>query len=153
MRWLKRRLCALVLVLSGAPANAEWHEARSEHFIVYADQAPEELREFSQRLERFDRAARTVMRMKDPPLRDSSRLTVFVVNNLYAIEKLAGDYGVAGFYIPRAAGSVVVIGERGRFVESTGAAYVRVAADVGAAGPGILRRRASDRSAERPGLA
>lgn len=109
MRWLERLLCTLALVLAGTPAHAEWHEARSEHFIVYADQAPEELREFSQRLERFDRAARTVMRMKDPPLTDSNRLTVFVVNNLYAIEKLAGDYGVAGFYIPRAAGSVAFV--------------------------------------------
>ena len=112
MRWFKRLLFGLALSLAGTPAAAEWHSARSDHFIIYADQTPPELRDFAQRLERFDRAARTVMRLKDPPLTDSSRLTVYVVNTVAAIEKLAGGYGVAGFYLPRSSGSIAFVPKR-----------------------------------------
>jgi hypothetical protein len=107
-----RLVVAALVILMPVSANATWHEARTEHFIIYADQKPEELREFAQRLERFDRAVRTVRRMKDPPLTDSNRLTIFVLSDLYAIGKLAGGYGVAGFYIPSAAGSVAFVPKR-----------------------------------------
>ena len=105
-------LLFLSVVAVSKPAAAAWYEARTEHFIIYADQKPEELREFAQRLERFDRSVRAVRRMKDPPLSDSNRLTIFVLNDLYEIEKLAGGYGVAGFYIPSASGSVTFVPER-----------------------------------------
>ena len=48
-------LSILVLV---APANlsAEWHEASSEHFLVIADQKEKDVREFTERLERYHSA-------------------------------------------------------------------------------------------------
>ena len=89
---------AILSAAGGASAApAAWHEARTDHFIIYAPEKPEELRQFAQRLERFDRAVRTVRRMKDPPLTDSNRLTIFVLGDLSDIEDLAGGYGVAGF--------------------------------------------------------
>lgn len=106
-RWVAAFIVALLL-LSSPPAFAAWHEARTNHFIVYANQRPDELRAFAQRLERFDQAARHVRGMTDPPLTDSNRLTIYVLNSDSAIEELAG-YGVAGFYAARASGSVAFV--------------------------------------------
>ena len=104
---------AILSAAGGASAApAAWHEARTDHFIIYAPEKPEELRQFAQRIERFDRAVRTVRRMKDPPLTDSNRLTIFVLGDLSDIEDLAGGYGVAGFYLPRASGSVAFVPKR-----------------------------------------
>lgn len=100
---------AIVLGAASVPACAAWHQAQTRHFLVYADLRPDELRRFVERLERFDRAVRSVRRMQDPPLTQSNRLTVFVVNHLSGIERLAGSYDVAGFYLPRASGSVAFV--------------------------------------------
>ncbi|MEO8176639.1 MAG: DUF1570 domain-containing protein [Sphingomicrobium sp.] len=101
-------IAALMLIVSSAPARAEWQEAKSKHFIVYADEPATDLRSFADRLERFDQAARTVRGMTDPPLTDSNRLTIFVVKNQSAIEQMAG-YGAAGFYLARASGSLAFV--------------------------------------------
>lgn len=106
--WLRWLLTALLFGTFSAPSAAAWHEARTRHFIIYTDGPAEELRTFAARLERFDQAVRLVRGMKDPPLTDSNRLTMFVVNSQYAIERLAG-YGAAGFYSARASGSVAFV--------------------------------------------
>ena len=36
-----------------ATARAEWHEASSDHFLVIADQKEKDVREFTERLERY----------------------------------------------------------------------------------------------------
>ena len=58
---------AATLALAG-PAHAEWHEAKSKHFIIYSDGSPQELREFATKVEKVDRAVRIVRKMEDPPL-------------------------------------------------------------------------------------
>ena len=114
MRWLQGWLLMVLLAaLASAPARAEWLEAKSNHFIIYSEQSPDDLRAYATRLERFDLAVRKARGKDDPPLTDSNRLTVYVLANQPAVESLSGVTGVAGFYIPRVAGSVAFV-HRGR---------------------------------------
>src|SRR3546814_3753552 len=53
-------LLAALLVLSAVPARAEWREASSAHFLVYGDISASKLREYSERLERYDSALRLI---------------------------------------------------------------------------------------------
>ncbi|MDP9421687.1 MAG: hypothetical protein M3Q19_02435 [Pseudomonadota bacterium] len=110
-----RFLLILVLAALGLapPANAAWHEAKSKHFIIYADLKPNELRAYAERLERFDQAARKVRGMDDPPLTDSQRLTVFALRSEGAVERLASrGSGVRGFYESRASGNFAFVPRR-----------------------------------------
>jgi hypothetical protein len=105
---------AAALVSTCAPANAAWYEAKSKHFIVYADLNPRVLNDFSTRLERFDQAARLLLKMDDPPVGDGNRLTVYVLPTDADVQKLAGDRTgfIAGFYTGRATGSLAFIAKR-----------------------------------------
>lgn len=109
MRSLIRRLAVVTAMTAIAmPAHAAWYEAKSKHFIVYADESPQELRKYSDKLERFDQAVRLIRGMDDPALTDSGRVTIFVLPSADAIESLAGE-GVRGFYITRASGSFAFV--------------------------------------------
>jgi tetratricopeptide (TPR) repeat protein len=107
-----RLLVALTVLLAGAPALAGWQEAKSKHFIIYADLKPDELRSYAERLERFDQAVRTVRGMNDPALTDSQRLTVYALRSEGAVARLAGMSEVRGFYSARASGSVAFVPRR-----------------------------------------
>jgi tetratricopeptide (TPR) repeat protein len=100
---------AFASIAMTAPAAAAWQEARSPHFLIYADEPAAELQGYAERLDLFDKAVRTVRDMSDPPLNDPDKVTVFVVPTLEHIEKLAGGSGVAGFYLARASGSVAFV--------------------------------------------
>ena len=106
------RLAALTaLVLAPSQAMAEWYKASSKHFIIYADQSPSELRAFATKLERFDQAVRYARNMEDIPVGDGNRLTIFVLDDLLAVQRAAGDDSgdLAGFYVPDAAGPLAFI--------------------------------------------
>ena len=92
-------------------ARADWHEAKTSHFIIYSDGDPDQLREFATKVETFDRAVRAVRRMADPPLGDHGRLTIYVLRSSGAVAKMYGAGGstVAGFYSPRASGSIAFV--------------------------------------------
>lgn len=109
---LLRLFCILaaMVALSG-PARAEWREAKSRHFIIYSDGTLEELREFATKVETFDRAVRFIRKMEDPPLGDHGRLTIYVLRDAAAVARMYGKGGenVAGFYYPRATGSVAFV--------------------------------------------
>jgi len=107
-----RLLVALAVLLASAPALAGWQEAKSKHFIIYADLKPDELRSYAERLERFDQAVRTVRGMTDPALTDSQRLTVYALRSEGAVARLAGMSEVRGFYSARASGSVAFVPRR-----------------------------------------
>lgn len=94
--------------LAAAPAEAKWREATTDHFVIYSEASPKWLTEFATRLERFDKAMRVLRRLSDPPLGLSNRLTIFVVDDIQAVQKLysKGEREVAGFYIGSATGSV-----------------------------------------------
>jgi len=105
MRYLLLGLCSLLLA---SPAAAAWSEARSRHFIIYSEQKPAELRNYAERLERFDAAVRAARSMPDPVLTDGSRLTIYVLRTMGAVADL-NSFGAPGFYIGRAGGSLAVV--------------------------------------------
>src|SRR5436190_19790888 len=102
-------VCAALLGAAESPAQAAWYEAKSKHFIIDADQSPEDIRKFAERLERFDSAVRRLRQMGDPPLTDGGRLRIFVLKSEGAVARLAGRSDVAGFYHSRASGSVAFV--------------------------------------------
>lgn len=112
MRFLLARLAAALLVCLGpVPAHAEWHRASSAHFVIYADENPQRLRDFAIRLERFDFAARALLNMEDLPPSKGNRLTIFVLRDEKEVRRLAGDMTgfTSGFYRGLAGGSVAFI--------------------------------------------
>jgi hypothetical protein len=99
----------LALSLSASAAHAEWHEASSDHFVIYADQKEAELWRFAERLERFHAAMAVRFGLQDDKPSPSNRVTIFVVSNDREVTRLGNfDYRVAGFYRPRAGGTVAV---------------------------------------------
>ena len=115
MRKLFGAVVSAVLLGTAAPASAAWNEAISKHFHVYADEDPQRLREFATKLERFDAAVREARGTGDVPPGASTQVSVFVLRDIAAIRKIYGDpqSGVAGFYSPRAQGSVAFVPEHG----------------------------------------
>lgn len=110
-----RLALAVALLLQPVSAQAAWQEARSAHFTVYADDKPDKVKDFTTRLERYDRALRALFGI-DPNIASSSmRVTIYVVNDADDVAKLAGKgANVAGFYIPRAHGAVAFAPRNGR---------------------------------------
>ncbi|HVJ03669.1 MAG TPA: hypothetical protein VM662_15935 [Sphingomonas sp.] len=106
---MTRGFLAAALLILPATAHADWHEASSKHFVVYSEQSPERLKEFATNLERFDRAFRRLRGLPDDLAGKAGRVTVFVMNESAAVGKLARSDNVAGFYLPRASGSVAIV--------------------------------------------
>ena len=102
-----------VALLAIGPARAQWVEASSRHFVVYSDQPEARVREFAERLERFDRAVRVARKMDDPQRSPAVKLAIYVVPDMAAVERLAGSRGVGGFYDPRVSGPIAVTPRRG----------------------------------------
>src|SRR6185436_16487574 len=100
---------ALALLLAPAAARADWLEASSAHFVVYANDSEHDVREFSEQLERFHAAMEVVTGLEAVVPSPSNRVTVFMVRNQREIERLVGRRNVGGFYIPRAGGSVAFV--------------------------------------------
>jgi tetratricopeptide (TPR) repeat protein len=107
------RIAALLLGLSlfATPAVAEWREASSRHFLVYSEGGAQTLQEFATKLEKFDKAMRLRLNFPDEDLGPGNRVTVFVVDNMAAVQRLARarGSGIAGFYAGRAGASIAVV--------------------------------------------
>ena len=113
MRVLLRLLFANAMIaFLATAAHAAWHEARSKHFLIYADLEPAELKAYGERLERFDQTVRRLRAMDDPELTDAQRLTIYAVNDEVAVAKLADATGILGFYFSTAGGSYAVVPKR-----------------------------------------
>lgn len=105
----------LIAVIAGStPALAAWHEAKTKHFIIYADAPADVIRDYAERLERFDQAVRHLRSMPDPPLGDAGKVNVHVVGNRETLENLIGVDGAAGLYVGRASGAVAFVPEISR---------------------------------------
>jgi tetratricopeptide (TPR) repeat protein len=115
---ISRLLAGAAVLAAAVPAHAAWQKASSAHFVIYADETPDKLRDFATRLEKFDKAVRQVRAMADPPMGDGNRLTVFVVPTIADVQKLATvrrsgmTPNLAGFYTGRAEGSIAVVPKR-----------------------------------------
>jgi tetratricopeptide (TPR) repeat protein len=109
--FLRLALLAIGLSLPAGPASAEWREASSKHFLVYSEGSEESLRDFATKLEKFDKAMRLRLGFPEEDLGPGNRVTVFVVDNTAAVERLARakGSGVAGFYSGRAGSSLAVV--------------------------------------------
>lgn len=98
-----RLILLAFLLLIAAPLRAEWHEAQSEHFVIYADDRADDVKAFAEMLETYHSGMELITGRKVEKVSPSSRLTIFAVGNERQIQKLAGgDPYVMGFYIPRA---------------------------------------------------
>jgi tetratricopeptide (TPR) repeat protein len=87
--------CAMTLtsLVISAPAQADWLEARSKHFIVYGDMSEADLRNRTERLERFDALLRTLFSVED-----SARVSVFILPTIGDVQDLAHNRDIGGFY-------------------------------------------------------
>lgn len=104
-------LLALGTLLAPAAARAEWLEASSANFVVYADDSERDILKFSQQLERFHSALGVVTSNKLASPSPSNRVTVYVVKNSAEVRKLFGDKNswIAAFYLPRPGGSLAIV--------------------------------------------
>ncbi|WP_336959205.1 hypothetical protein [Sphingobium aquiterrae] len=103
-----RKIMIMASLLMPTMAHANWQEASSTHFVVYANDTPDNVRRFTERLERFDAAMRVFRQLKSRPLVKANRVTVYVLDDLDDLQRLYGKGGsrIAGFYEGRAWGSV-----------------------------------------------
>lgn len=108
-----QRMIALALALfTPAVAQADWHEASTDHFVVYYDGSAERAGRFAANLERFDKALRVARGIPATPPGAANRVTVYVVSSTDAVEALSRSSNVAGFYIGRAGGPLAVVPRR-----------------------------------------
>lgn len=112
MRKILTTAAALFLFVSG-DALADWQEASSDHFVIYADESEKEIRKYSDRLERYYSAMTAVLPSKDVKPSPSNRVTIYVVRSERIVRQLYGSGTdsryIRGFYMPRAGGSLAII--------------------------------------------
>ena len=108
---MRNFIAAFALLISASTAQAAWHEVKTPHFLIYSEQSPQSLQSFANRLERFDKAVRILRNMDDPPVGQSGRVTIFVLDDTDDVSRLATGKltSIAGFYLPRASGSVAFV--------------------------------------------
>lgn len=111
-RWLKGLVAGLCGVLAAPSAQAEWLEATSRHFVLYADSNPASLKKQAEALERLDWALRRFMSAEDEPDIHSRKVTVFLVDDA-DIARLCRCRNVGGFYMSRVSGSLAFSGKGG----------------------------------------
>ena len=107
-----RGLAALLLALATmGQARAEWMQASSPHFVIYADSSASAIQRFSQELERYHSAMAKVTNRDMPPPSPSNRVTIYVVGSEAEVRRLYGENArnVGGFYVARAGGSLAVV--------------------------------------------
>jgi len=108
---LSRLALALLLVgLWSMPAHARWRMASSENFVIYADDSSRDLEQFGRLLERYHQAMEKLTGHTTETPSPSNRLTIFVVGGQRDMGRLSGaGNSIAGFYVPRAGGSVAFV--------------------------------------------
>lgn len=104
-----RSFLALLLLALPTAARADWYEASTPHFIVYADRDPEKLKDYATNLERLDRAIRLMVGQADTEIGKAARVTVFTVETEADVQKLLPSVKLAGFFVSRASGSIAVV--------------------------------------------
>ncbi len=104
-----RKLLAAALLLFPTLAHADWYEASTRHFVVYSDEDPAKLKDYTQKLERYDAAMRVLTGTPDLDFSPQLRVHVFVVASVSEIQKIYGGRGPAGFMDPRASGTVAFV--------------------------------------------
>jgi hypothetical protein len=108
-----RILLALSLLAVPTIARADWMEASSPHFVVYADESEKDIRQFAEQLERYHSAMTIITAVPEETPSPSNRITVYVVSSPREVQRLlgggAGARNVDGFYLPRAGGPLAFV--------------------------------------------
>lgn len=104
---LTRGLVAALALALAHPALAAWHEASSDHFVIYADDKPANLKRYAENLERYHAAMAMLLGREIDKPSPSNRVVIYAVGSQKDIRALSngGSKNIAGFYIPRAGGS------------------------------------------------
>lgn len=107
---MNSRIDRLVLVIAAllglaSPARADWYEASSDHFVIYADDKEADIRRFSENLERYHSAMAFLTKRETGLPSPSNRVTIYVVGGEQEMRSLSGSKTIGGFYVPRAGGS------------------------------------------------
>lgn len=89
-----------------APATAAWMRAETAHFVVYSDDSESDVRRMAVELETFDAVLRRFHQAPEQDGAGSNKLTVYVLDDIAAVQRLCGCGYAAGFYVGRASGSV-----------------------------------------------
>lgn len=121
---LRRLLLAATLLLTPAAACAEWREAETPHFVIWADSSEGELVKFAERLEGVDQLMRKAT--NTGPDAKVHKVRVFLVNDVDAVRRAYNGKAqdVAGFYTVNEAGPMAVS------PRSTGSQSATFSADV-----------------------
>lgn len=106
-------VAALAGVLAAGPAAAEWLEATSPHFRIYANAPEREVRQRAIDLERFDMALRKFQNIADSEESRAAKVAVYVVRNEVAIQQLCRCNSVAGMYRATVAGAAAFTPRQG----------------------------------------
>jgi tetratricopeptide (TPR) repeat protein len=89
-----------------SPAQAEWRQARTDHFVLTINDSEEGARDFATRLERFDAALRRLYGVPDSPERRARPITIFAFGSELYLEA-CGCPGALGMYRERPEGSFI----------------------------------------------
>lgn len=108
------KLLAFAAIGMASQAQAAWNEVKTRHFIIYANEKPDLLRDFATRLELFDQGVRSVRSMTDPALSDSGRVKIYVVSDYDNIDRFLGIANVRGMYVPRTSGLIAFVPKMSR---------------------------------------
>lgn len=97
MRFWVKALAGLALALCGmGTAQAAWWQAQTRHFTVYREGSDDKLRDFAERLEKFDYLLRTITRVTDPER--GSPVKVYLLSTVDKVQSLADNPNIGGFY-------------------------------------------------------
>ncbi|MBN9788441.1 hypothetical protein DMP17_07525 [Pseudonocardia sp. TMWB2A] len=103
MQWIFKASVAALLAVTPHMALAEWREAKTKHFHVYADMSEKALDEYIDALERYDAALRTLVQP-----RETLPLTIYIVSEVGDVQRLSRSSTTAGFYRPTYTGPYFV---------------------------------------------
>ncbi len=89
---------AALTVFAAAPAQADWRRAETAHFIVYGEVSESTIRNYAQRLERFDGLLRAYYPIETQ--NEIPKLDIFLAEGQRGMERAYPGIGgnVAGFY-------------------------------------------------------
>ncbi|WP_447757435.1 hypothetical protein [Sphingopyxis fribergensis] len=113
-------IAGIAIVASASPAEAKWLRADTDNFIIYSEGSERELRDFAEKLERFDATLRN--RFKIEGGKDPNPLTIYLVESASDASRLAsGRSGsfIAGFYVPSPEGSFAVSNREDYVIKGT----------------------------------
>lgn len=110
----------IAMMAAASPVEAKWLRADTNNFIIYSEGSEKDLRDFAEKLERFDATLR--YRFKIEGGKDPNPLTIYLVDRATDAGRLASGKGgssIAGFYSPDPEGSFAVSNREDYVIKGT----------------------------------